>query len=272
MGRKFVRMSLGGVRDEAEMRGHRRTYIGAMPGRVIQNIKNAGKNNPVFMLDEVDKLGSDFRGDPSSALLEILDPEQNNSFVDHYLDVPFDLSQVMFVTTANVLYSIPAPLLDRMEVLELTGYTEEDKVKIAKKYLVPRQKKENGLKTKDIKFTQSALVNIIRGYTREAGLRNLEREIGSVCRKAAMSITEGAKTSINVGSEDLQDYLGPVKLLLGTRGQDRSAGYCRGTRVDACGRRKYFSIESTLIRRAKKGRHADRFAWRCNEGSQPLPH
>ncbi len=251
MGRKFVRMSLGGVRDEAEMRGHRRTYIGAMPGRVIQNIKNAGKNNPVFMLDEVDKLGSDFRGDPSSALLEILDPEQNNSFVDHYLDVPFDLSQVMFVTTANVLYSIPAPLLDRMEVLELTGYTEEDKVKIAKKYLVPRQKKENGLKTKDIKFTQSALVNIIRGYTREAGLRNLEREIGSVCRKAAMSITEGAKTSINVGSEDLQDYLGPVKFFSELADRIDQPGIAVGLAWTPVGGEILF-IESTLMK-GKKG-------------------
>jgi len=210
--RKFVRMSLGGVRDEAEIRGHRRTYIGALPGRVIQGLRRAESNNPVFMLDEIDKVGSDFRGDPSSALLEVLDPQQNNSFSDHYLDVPFDLSRVMFITTANVLDSIPPALLDRLEVIELTGYTREEKVKIAERYLIPRQLTENGLTAAQFELTDKALNFIITGYTREAGVRNLEREIANACRGVAAQIAEGIVTSKTLTDEDIPRYLGPVRV------------------------------------------------------------
>ena len=210
--RKFVRMSLGGVRDEAEIRGHRRTYIGALPGRVIQGLRRAESNNPVFMLDEIDKVGSDFRGDPSSALLEVLDPQQNNSFSDHYLDVPFDLSRVMFITTANVLDTIPPALLDRLEVIELTGYTQEEKVKIAERYLIPRQLKENGLTAAQFKLTDKALNTIITGYTREAGVRNLEREIANACRGVAAQIAEGILKSKTLTDKDISKYLGPVRV------------------------------------------------------------
>jgi ATP-dependent Lon protease len=210
--RKFVRMSLGGVRDEAEIRGHRRTYIGALPGRVIQGLRRAESNNPVFMLDEIDKVGSDFRGDPSSALLEVLDPQQNNSFSDHYLDVPFDLSRVMFITTANVLDTIPPALLDRLEVIELTGYTQEEKVKIAERYLIPRQLTENGLTAAQFKLTDKALNTIITGYTREAGVRNLEREIANACRGVAAQIAEGILKYKTLTDKDISKYLGPVRV------------------------------------------------------------
>lgn len=212
LGRKFMRMSLGGIRDEAEIRGHRRTYIGAMPGQIIQAIKRVGTKNPVFMLDEVDKIGTDWRGDPSSALLEVLDPEQNCDFRDHYLDVPFDLSQVMFITTANLLDPIPEPLKDRMEILQLSGYTEEEKVKIALGYLIPRQLRENALTPAEIEFTADALRRIIRDYTREAGLRNMEREIGSICRKVATKIAAGEATGKTVVTAELvPEFLGKPK-------------------------------------------------------------
>ncbi len=210
-GRKFIRQSLGGVRDEAEIRGHRRTYIGALPGRIVQALRRVGTNNPVFMLDEVDKLGMDYRGDPSSALLEVLDPEQNREFRDHYLDVPFDLSQVMFITTANLLDPIPGPLRDRMEILQLSGYTETEKVRIAQGYLIPRQLRENGLRPGEIEFAEESLCQIVREYTREAGVRNLERQIGQVCRKVAVQVAEGKAETTVVQAGDLADYLGPRK-------------------------------------------------------------
>ena len=206
--REFVRMSLGGVRDEAEIRGHRRTYIGAIPGRVINGITECGTNNPLFLFDEVDKIGSDFRGDPASALLEVLDPEQNNTFTDHYLEIPFDLSDVMFITTANTTSTIPAPLLDRMEVIELTSYTEEEKVHIATGYLVPKKMKENGLKKTQFSITSAAIRDIIEYYTREAGVRNLEREIGNACRKAARNIVSGKQKKNNVTPRNLKSYIG----------------------------------------------------------------
>ncbi|MCJ7733669.1 MAG: endopeptidase La [Anaerolineales bacterium] len=208
MDRQFIRISLGGVRDEAEIRGHRRTYIGAMPGRILQALRRVGKNNPVFMLDEIDKLGRDYRGDPTSALLEVLDPEQNSEFRDHYLEVAYDLSKVMFITTANLLEPIPSPLRDRMEIIKLSGYTDKEKKAIAKGYLIPRQIRENGLRSKEISFTDPALQVIIRSYTRESGVRNLERELGSLCRKVVTMIAEGKKDAVKIGVKEVAEYLG----------------------------------------------------------------
>ncbi len=236
MGRKFTRMSLGGMRDEAEIRGHRRTYIGAMPGRIIQAIKRAGTKNPVFMLDEVDKIGADWRGDPSSALLEVLDPQQNNAFRDHYLDVDFDLSQMMFITTANLLSPIPPPLRDRMEILELDGYTEGEKVKIAEGYLVPRQMRATTLRDDEIQFTADALRTIIRDYTREAGVRNLEREIGSICRKVATKVAAGEVTeTVIVDGADVPRYLGKPKYYLEVPERTGRPGVATGLAVTAAG-------------------------------------
>jgi ATP-dependent Lon protease len=210
-GREFIRLSLGGVHDEAEIRGHRRTYIGAMPGRVVQALRRVESSNPVFMLDEVDKMGRDFRGDPASALLEVLDPEQNREFRDHYLEVAFDLSQVMFITTANWLETIPGPLLDRMETIRLSGYTEQEKLKIARGYLIPRQIVENGLKEGEVSFDNEALETVIRSYTREAGVRNLEREIGRLCRKVATRIAQGKTKKIDIDADLVREYLGKAR-------------------------------------------------------------
>lgn len=213
MGRKFHRLSLGGMRDEAEIRGHRRTYIGAMPGRIVQGLKTVDSNNPVFMMDEIDKVGADYRGDPSSALLEVLDPEQNVDFTDHYLNLPLDLSKVMFITTANMTDTIPGPLLDRMEVIRLSGYTLEEKMSIAKTYLLPRQIGQNGLKKSQISIEDKVLEHIVSHYTYEAGLRNLEREVGSVCRKVARKVAEGGKGPYRITLKNLHKYLGPPKII-----------------------------------------------------------
>ncbi len=228
MGRKFIRISLGGVHDEAEIRGHRRTYIGALPGRIIQGIKNAGSINPIFMLDEVDKIGQDFRGDPSSALLEVLDPQQNFSFSDHYLDVPFDLSRVMFITTANVLDTIPSALRDRLEVLELPGYIEEDKIQIAFTYLIPRQIQENGLKKAHIRFNKAAVVHLIRDYTREAGVRNLERQIATVCRKVAKEVAAGAEGRFDITPKVLPEMLGAARFFSDVAERTNEPGVATG--------------------------------------------
>jgi ATP-dependent Lon protease len=213
MGRKFVRISLGGVRDEAEIRGHRRTYVGSLPGRIIQSLKKAGTKNPIFMLDELDKLGHDFRGDPASALLEVLDPEQNNTFSDHYLEVPFDLSHVMFLATANVIDPVPAALKDRLEILELPGYTRDEKRNIARQFLVPKQLDEHGLKSDQMELNDSGVAEVIDSYTREAGVRNLEREVGSICRGVAVKVAEGAKQKFVIDAKDVPDYLGPAKFM-----------------------------------------------------------
>ncbi|HQJ09964.1 MAG TPA: endopeptidase La, partial [Deltaproteobacteria bacterium] len=231
LGREFYRLSMGGVRDEAEIRGHRRTYIGAMPGRIVQGIKQAGSNNPVFMIDEVDKIGQDFRGDPSSALLEVLDPEQNFSFQDHYLNVPFDLSRVMFITTANLMDPIPGPLRDRMEIIELPGYTDQEKLQIAKRYLVKRQVIENGMSLDDVKFSDEAILDVINHYTKEAGVRNLEREIGSICRKIARDIAEkeGKRKKVyRVSANSVSTYLGVPKYLPEQERTEHEVGVATG--------------------------------------------
>jgi ATP-dependent Lon protease len=235
LGRKFIRISLGGVRDEAEIRGHRRTYIGALPGRIIQGIRRAETNNPVFMLDEIDKVGADFRGDPSAALLEVLDPQQNHSFSDHYLEVPFDLSHVMFITTANLLEPIPPALRDRMEVIHLPGYTEEEKIHIATKYLVPRQLSEHGLTHTQLKVRQDALAAIIRQYTREAGVRSLEREIATLCRRTARRIVEGKTKSVTVTAHNLKDFFGPPQFLHDVAERTTEPGVATGVAWTATG-------------------------------------
>ncbi len=247
LGRKFVRISLGGVRDEAEIRGHRRTYIGALPGRIIQGIRRAESNNPVFMLDEIDKVGSDFRGDPSAALLEVLDPQQNFSFSDHYLDVAFDLSKVMFITTANILDTVPPALRDRMEVLQLLGYTQEEKLKIANRFLIPRQRAEHGLKANQITFNQGAVRHIIEGYTREAGLRNLEREIANICRGLATQIVgrDVKKATIKVG--DVAAYLGPVRFTPESKARVLIPGVATGLAWTPVGGELLF-IEATAMK------------------------
>ncbi|MHB8155901.1 MAG: endopeptidase La [Desulfocucumaceae bacterium] len=251
LGRKFYRMSLGGVRDEAEIRGFRRTYIGSMPGRVIQGLKNCGSNNPVFMLDEVDKIGQDFRGDPAAALLEVLDPEQNFSFADHYLDVPFDLSKVMFITTANITDPIPSALKDRMEVLELSGYIEEEKLQIAVNYLVPRQIKENGLKPEQIEIPEATIRRIISEYTRESGVRNLEREIASVCRKIAKDVASGKDKKRVITPAVLPDLLGPQKIFPELAERAGEVGVATGLAWTSVGGEILF-IESTKMP-GKKG-------------------
>lgn len=228
MGRQYHRIALGGVKDEAEIRGHRRTYVGAMPGKVIQALKQCGTNNPVFVLDEIDKLGSDFRGDPSAAMLEVLDPEQNAAFRDNYLNVDFDLSKVLFIATANVLENIPGALRDRMEIIQLSGYTETDKLEIAKKHVVRKQIENNGLTEAQIRFTDEALAAMIGGFTREAGLRNLEREVGSVCRKAAKQYVMGEIKSVTITKDNIEDYLGPTRFMKEDRLDEDMVGVCTG--------------------------------------------
>jgi len=244
--RKFVRISLGGIRDEAEIRGHRRTYIGALPGRILQGLKQSGANNPIFMMDEIDKLGSDFRGDPSSALLEALDPEQNSSFSDHYLNIPFDLSKVMFILTANFTDTIPSALLDRMEVITLSGYTEDEKKTIAQRHLIPRQIKENGLKTKTLSISKGSLSKIVSEYTSEAGVRNLEREIGTLCRKVARKIAEGDKGPFRITKNNLQSYLGVPKYFPEMDQENSQVGLSTGLAWTQAGGEVLY-VEASLI-------------------------
>jgi ATP-dependent Lon protease len=247
MGRKFVRISLGGVRDEAEIRGHRRTYVGALPGRIIQGLKQAGTNNPVFMLDEIDKIGADFRGDPSAALLEILDPEQNHAFSDHYINLPYNLSNVMFIATANQIDPVPSALRDRMEVINLSGYTEEEKLQIAKRYLIPRQIQDNGITEKIITFSDESINAVISKYTREAGLRNLEREIGSVCRKVARKIAEGNNSHFMINTTSIAKYLGPPKFLREAEMEKNETGVATGLAWTPVGGEVLF-VEATVMK------------------------
>ena len=279
LGRAFERISVGGVRDEAEIRGHRRTYIGAMPGTIIRALRDAGSDNPLFMIDEIDKMGADYRGDPASAMLEVLDPEQNATFRDHYLDVPFDLSRVMFITTANTLDTIPGPLIDRMEVIQLAGYTEEEKLEIAKRYLVPRQTERNGLRRSWIRFTDPALRTIISDYTREAGVRKLEREIGNVCRKIARQIAEGAKPSRATLSERrVRELLGKRRFHSETRLRTREPGVATGLAWTPVGGDVLF-VEATAMpgsgkldaHRPAGGGHAGVRTGRDVVGARPLP-
>ncbi len=235
MGRKFVRMSLGGIHDEAEIRGHRRTYIGALPGRIIQNVKTAGTNNPVFMLDEVDKIGMDFRGDPSSALLEVLDPEQNNTFQDNYLEVPFDLSRVLFIATGNLLDPIPPALRDRMEIIQLPGYTQQEKMEIGKRFLIPKQLENHGLSGKKLEFTDEAMIELVQAYTKEAGVRNLERELANIMRKVARQVAEGRKRKVTVDVKRLEEYLGPPRWEYGELETENQIGAATGLVVTEVG-------------------------------------
>jgi ATP-dependent Lon protease len=245
--RKFVRMSLGGVRDEAEIRGHRRTYVGAMPGRIIQGLRTAATKNPVFLLDEVDKMSVDFRGDPSSALLEVLDPEQNNTFSDHFIEVPVDLSKVLFITTANVSYNIPRPLLDRMELIQISGYTEEEKLNIAKRHLWPKQIREHGLKKSQIKINDMQMLTVIRRYTREAGVRGLEREIARICRKTARIIAEGKRKQVTVSKPVLEQFLGIPRYRHGESSKESLIGIATGLAWTELGG-EILQIEVTLMK------------------------